>query len=49
MDGVETYAFDTAFVFWIGASILSLALVAGLWIGKRMAPRERAGGMVASG
>lgn len=49
VDGVETYAFDTAFVFWIGASILSLALVAGLWIGKRMVPRERAGDMVVSG
>ena len=31
VDGVRTYDFDTAIMFWIGSSVLSLLLAASLW------------------
>ena len=31
VDGVQTYNFDKAIVFWIGASVLSMLLAASLW------------------
>ena len=31
MDGVRTYDFDTAVLFWIGSSVLSMLLAATLW------------------
>ena len=37
VDGVEKYNFDKAFVFWIGASIVSMLLALTVWNAK---PRE---------
>ena len=31
VDGVRTYDFDIAILFWIGSSILSMLLAASLW------------------
>jgi OPA family sugar phosphate sensor protein UhpC-like MFS transporter len=31
VDGVRTYDFHTAILFWIGASVVSLLLAASLW------------------
>ncbi len=31
IDGVRTYDFDTAIMFWIGSSVLSMLLAASLW------------------
>ncbi len=31
VDGVRTYNFDIAIMFWIGSSILSMLLAASLW------------------
>lgn len=31
VDGVRTYDFDTAILFWIGSSVLSMLLAASLW------------------
>jgi OPA family sugar phosphate sensor protein UhpC-like MFS transporter len=36
-DGVETYNFDNAFKFWIGASIISMLLALIVWNAK---PKE---------
>ncbi len=31
VDGIRTYDFDIAIMFWIGSSVLSLLLAASLW------------------
>jgi OPA family sugar phosphate sensor protein UhpC-like MFS transporter len=34
VEGVRTYDFDTAILYWIGSSVLSLLLAASLWNAK---------------